>query len=189
MHEPPTDWELAARARDGDRAAFADLVRRYEAPVRAFCRRMTGSAEDAEDLAQECFVRVYRYLPRLTPRARFSTAIFGMARNLALNHLRDERRRGRHAAEPLDGLARPAPDAGRPDVRAGHLESAEAVEAGLRLLSPEHREAVVLRDVHGLDYGEIARIVRCRRGTVKSRLARAREQLRRHLIEAGVERP
>lgn len=189
MHEPPTDWELAARARDGDVAAFAALVRRYEAPVRAFCHRMTGSAEDAEDLAQECFVRVYRYLHRLAPRARFSTAIFGMARNLALNHLRHERRRGRHAAEPLDGHFPAAPDSGRPDVSAGRAEAAAIIESGLSRLSPQHREAVMLRDIHGLDYGEIARIVRCRRGTVKSRLARAREQLRRHIIESGVEWP
>ncbi|MBI5094373.1 MAG: sigma-70 family RNA polymerase sigma factor [Candidatus Hydrogenedentes bacterium] len=84
-----SDWELVARAQSGDLQAFAELVSRYQTPVIHFCRRMVGSLQDAEDLAQDSFVRVYRYLPRLRPEAKFSTVVFGMARNLTLNYLRD----------------------------------------------------------------------------------------------------
>ena len=89
------DWDLIEKARSGDMAAFAELVRRYERPVVHFCQRMIGSREDAEDLAQDSFVRVYRYLDRLTPTAKFSTLLFGIARNLTLNFIRDSGRRGR----------------------------------------------------------------------------------------------
>jgi len=99
------DWDLVARARSGDTAAFAELVRRYQTPVIHFCLRMTGSIQDAEELAQDTFVRVHRYLARLTPRARFSTLLFGVARNLTLNFLRDAKRRGRGRTLPLDAAA------------------------------------------------------------------------------------
>lgn len=73
------DWALVERARGGDMPAFASLVRRYQTPVIHFCQRMCGSLPDAEDLAQESFVRLYRHLPRLQPKARFSTVMFGIA--------------------------------------------------------------------------------------------------------------
>ena len=81
------DWDLIERARHGEMEAYAELVRRYERPVVHFCQRMVGSREDAEDLAQESFVRVYRYVDRLTPSAKFSTLLFGIARNLTLNFM------------------------------------------------------------------------------------------------------
>jgi len=90
-----SDWDLVALARDGDMNAFAELVSRYERPVVNFCQRMVRSREDAEDLAQESFVRVFRYLDRLTPEAKFSTLLFGISRNLTLNYIRDTGRRGR----------------------------------------------------------------------------------------------
>ena len=91
----PSDWDLVAQARDGDMESFAELVKRYERPVVHFCQRMVRSREDAEDLAQETFVRVFRYLDRLTASAKFSTLLFGIARNLTLNFIRDSGRRGR----------------------------------------------------------------------------------------------
>lgn len=171
--------------------AFAELVRRYERPVVHFCQRMVGSREDAEDIAQESFVRVYRYLGRLRPEAKFSTLLFGIARNLALNFIRDAGRRGRgvthsltteeHNEQPIeDGMYRPD--------RVARLSEIEAlIEEGMALLSPEHREVLVLRELQGLDYNTIAEIVKCRKGTVKSRIARAREQLRQHLARLGGE--
>mgnify|MGYP001012871027 CR=1 FL=1 len=80
------DWALIARAQSGNTEAFATLVRRYQTPVIHFCYRMVGSRQDAEDVAQEVFVRLHRYLARLAPQAKFSTVLFGMARNLTLNH-------------------------------------------------------------------------------------------------------
>jgi len=184
MHEVD-DWELVARAQTGEVEAFSLLVRRYQGPVIHFCQRMTGSQEDAEDLAQEAFVRLHRYLRRLQPRARFSTVLFGIARNLTLNFLRDAKRRGRGRAVPIEG--RPLPDtaSGQPDQRARLHEIEAVLEQGIAMLSADHREVLVLREIQGLDYESIAQVVRCRKGTVRSRLARAREQLRRHVQELG----
>jgi len=186
-----SDWDLVASARDGDMAAFAELVKRYERPVVHFCQRMVRSREDAEDLAQESFVRVFRYLERLTPAAKFSTLLFGIARNLALNFIRDSGRRGRGVTYSLtdeDQSEKPLEDESRrPDREARLHEIDERIEAGLALLSPKHREVLVLRELNGLDYNSIAEIVKCRKGTVKSRIARAREQLRIHMERLGGE--
>ena len=184
-----SDWDLVARANDGDSAAFAELVERYHRPVVHFTQRMVGSREDAEDIAQESFVRVYRYLHRLEPQAKFSTLLFGISRNLALNFLRDSGRRGRGVTYSLtdrDNQDIPLEDDSlRPDRVARLNEIERRVEDGIMQLSPKHREVLVLRELQGLDYASIAKIVKCRKGTVKSRIARAREQLRTILEEGG----
>lgn len=187
----PSDWDLVAQARDGDMESFAELVKRYERPVVHFCQRMVRSREDAEDLAQETFVRVFRYLDRLTASAKFSTLLFGIARNLTLNFIRDSGRRGRGITYSLtdeDRSEKPLKDESlRPDRGARLREIDEKIEEGMALLSPKHREVLVLRELNGLDYNSIAEIVKCRKGTVKSRIARAREQLRIHLQRLGGE--
>lgn len=179
------DWELVARAQAGDMDAFAELVRRYQGPVVHFCQRMTGSLEDAEDVAQECFVRLHRYLKRLEPQAKFSTVLFGMARNLTLNHLRDTKRRGRGMTDTIENRVIAADARLEPDrqARIGEIES--LLQRALGMLTPEHREVLLLRELQGMDYDAIAAAVKCRKGTVKSRIARAREQLRLKLVELG----
>ena len=184
-----SDWDLVALANDGDMDAFAELTRRYQRPVIHFCQRMVKSREDAEDIAQESFIRVFRYLDRLTPVAKFSTLLFGIARNLTLNFIRDAGRRGRGVTYSIsddEGRERVLVDESlRPD-RAARLHEIESlIDEGLSLLSPKHREVLVLRELNGLDYNTIAEIVGCRKGTVKSRIARAREQLRRNLENLG----
>ena len=185
----PSDWDLVALAHKGDMGAFAELVRRHERPIVHFCQRMLGSREDAEDVAQETFIRVYRYLPRLKPSAKFSTLLFGIARNLTLNFIRDSGRRGRGMTQSLTDAEsgdRDIVDSRfRPDRISRLKEIEERIEEGMALLSPEHREVLVLRELQGLDYATIADIVECRKGTVKSRIARAREQLRQHLLKLG----
>ncbi len=186
-----SDWDLIARARAGDTDAFALLVRRYEGPLVHFCMRMVGSLEDAQDIAQDTFVRVYRYLDRLRPDAKFSTVLFGMARNLTLNFLRDSGRRGRGATQSLtrnDDSEHHIEDlATRPDESARLREIEQLIGQALDLISDEHREVLILREIQGMDYETIGEIVQCRSGTVKSRIARAREQLRIKLIELGGE--
>ncbi|MDX9971704.1 MAG: sigma-70 family RNA polymerase sigma factor [FCB group bacterium] len=186
-----SDWQLVDRARMGELDAFAELVRRYQSPLVHFCRRMVGSPEDAEDLAQESFVRVYRSLGRLRPEAKFSTVLFGMARNLTLNFLRDSERRGRGMTDSMaqaDGTEEHiADEAGRPDRRARLREIETCIEQGLSRVSPEHRAILILREIEGLDYDAIAETLKCRKGTVKSRLARARDQLRARIAELGLE--
>lgn len=181
------DWALVARAQSGDTDAFATLVRRYQAPVIHFCYRMVGSRQDAEDVAQEVFVRLHRYLARLGPQAKFSTVLFGMARNLTLNYLRDSARRGRGQTTPLDQLPEVESHTGRPAHEARLREIEDRMAAAMAELSPEHRMILHLREIQGLDYDAIAEVLNCRKGTVKSRLARAREQLRILLIEQGGE--
>jgi RNA polymerase sigma-70 factor (ECF subfamily) len=181
------DWILVARARAGDDAAFRALITRYRDPVVHFCYRMVRGRQDAEDLAQETFIRLHRHLNRLTPRAKFSTVVFGIARNLTLNHLRDTGRRDRHLTSRLEDLDTPAGPVHRPDVRAEAAELGALIEEGLNRLTPDHREILLLREMEDLDYDAIAQLLGCRRGTVKSRLARAREQLRHHLVAMGSE--
>jgi len=189
MRSGAEDWNLVAQAQDGDLEAFALLVRRYQSPLVHFVQRMVGSQQDAEDLAQEAFIRVYRYLDRLEPQAKFSTALFGIARNLTLNFLRDGRRRGRDSTRSLTWEGEREQlvedETNRPDHEARRREIQRHIEEAMALLSPEHREVLVLRELQGLDYAAIAQIVRCRKGTVKSRIARAREQLRLRLTELG----
>lgn len=180
-----SDWTLVAQAQAGEEAAFAELVRRYQGRVVQFCFRMAGSAQEAEDLAQECFVRLYRHLYRLAPQAKFSTLLFGIARNLALNALRDARRRERVIA-PLQENEYTARSAGRLPDETAHLKELDAaIQRGLAALTPAHREILVLREFNGLDYDAIAEVIGCRKGTVRSRLARAREQLRDVLRNTG----
>jgi len=167
------DWHLVACAQAGDMNAFAELVRYYQTPVVHFCHRMLGSTQDAEDVAQETFVRVFRHLPRLKPDAKFSTFLFTIARNLSLNAVRDSRK---HRHEEVS--AQMTSKTSGPDGNARIREAQDLIERALATLSPDHREVLLLREVHGMDYDEIARVVACRTGTVKSRLARAREQLR-----------
>lgn len=181
------DWELVARAQAGEMAAFAEVVRRYQSPVIHFCQRMVGSAQDAEDLAQECFIRLHRHLKRLEPKAKFSTVVFGIARNLTLNYLRDAKRRGRGQTQPLEAEPLKADASTRPDHQARLREVETALHQGIAMLSPEHREVLTLREFEGLDYESISKIVKCRKGTVRSRLARAREQLRERLLELGAD--
>lgn len=186
-----SDWDLVAQARDGDINAFTELVKRYERPVVHFCQRMILSREDAEDIAQESFVRVYRHLSRLQPSAKFSTVLFGIARNLTLNFIRDSGRRGRGITFSLtdeNNQERPLEDESlRPDRAARISEIEQRLEEAMAMLSPKHREVLVLRELQGLDYKTIAEIVKCRKGTVKSRIARAREQLRQNLVLLGGE--
>jgi RNA polymerase sigma-70 factor (ECF subfamily) len=184
-----TDWELVEHARAGQLDAFEELVRRYERPLVGFCMRMTSSREDAEDLAQESFVRVYRYLERLRPQAKFSTVLFGIARNLTLNFLRDSGRRGRGSTVSLtmdDESEHNVEDSAFGPDRHAHIQEVESyIQRGLAMLSSKHREVLILREIKGLKYDEIAAIVKCPKGTVKSRIARARDELRKKLESIG----
>ena len=179
------DWELVRRVQGGNAGAFAELVRRYEQPVIHFCQRMVNSREDAEDLAQEAFVRVYRHIAKLEPQAKFSTLLFGIARNLALNHLRDSGRRGRGRTDALEDHPLAADAHGSPAKAAERSETMGLIERGLARLSPDHRAVLLLRELQGMDYDGIAEVLGCRKGTVKSRIARAREQLRIELSSLG----
>jgi RNA polymerase sigma-70 factor (ECF subfamily) len=165
-----------------DPEAFAELVRRWEAPVRALCVRMTGDERYGEDLAQETFVRVFASRARFEPGRKFSTWLWRIALNLCYN---ERRRRGVRAEQPLDedgddGPLLRAYEPG-PDEQLIEQEQAALVRAALQNLPATHRAVVVLREYEGLKLREIAEVLDIPEGTAKSRLADALTQLSRRL--------
>jgi RNA polymerase sigma-70 factor (ECF subfamily) len=161
------DPALIRAAAAGDLAAFERIVRTYQQHVWRFLRRLVGDPASAEDVAQETFLRVYRALPGFAHQAKFSTWVFQIARNAGLDELRRRRRRARLAASV------------RPPGAVGPVGEARAeIEAALAALPVDLREALVLVEVFGLPYAEVAAVVGVPVGTAKSRVFRAREQLR-----------
>ena len=168
------DRLLVERARDGDQRAFAELVRRHQDRVFRFVLRMTGSRDEAMDLTQDTFMKAWQALPRWQPQAQFRTWLFQIARNGSLDLLR---RRGRVEFVPIDeGLAVAANDLA-PDELLEIRQQYDRLDVALRSLPAEHREILLLREVEGLSYAEMAIALETQEGTVKSRLARARVAL------------
>lgn len=178
---PDSEDEAAvvARARMGDADAFDELVRRYEAKVRRYCGSILGDQALADDVAQEVFLRAYRALARFRGDCQFVHWLFRIATNQCRNQLRyrilrptssyDELlEHNRNNVEAL--LSLPA------DVAMPH-EHAETVRLLLQALSPQQREILLLREVEGLSYQEIAEVLKCSLDSVKARLRRVREKL------------
>lgn len=182
---------LAARCVGGDDTAWESLVRREQRRVYGLCYRFTGSAVDAEDLTQDVFLKVYRNLRSFDPaRASFGVWLTALTRNLLVDHYRRSRleRASESLDEPLGEENEGQTHAERlPDPRAGQeqhvagLELRARVQAALALVTPELREAVILRDLQDLDYREIADVLGVPQGTVKSRISRGRAELARLL--------
>ena len=175
-------------AREGDQNAFAELVRLYEKKVFALTLRMCKNPEDAAEAAQEAFLAAWQGLPNFRGDAAFSTWLYRLASNACVDLLRRE---GRHkdAAGPSfndDEVNLEVPDtAASPHDLAERAELRAQVEEGLASLSPEHREVLILREIHQLSYDEISRILNLDTGTVKSRISRGRRQLRNFLLKSG----
>ncbi len=184
------DRALVAAAQAGDRRALDDLLRRHYDRVHAVCRRIAGSSRDADDAAQEAMISIVRGLPRFDGRAQFSTWVYRIATNAALDELRRRKRRPGLVLVDDEGQA---PDA--VDPLAERLVEASvdrlSIDAALDDLPEDFRVAVVLRDVADLDYAEIAVALDVPVGTVKSRIARGRSQLAAALGNqaGGAERP
>ena len=175
--------QCVAQARGGDASAFEELVRTYEAPVYRLALRMCGGrAEDAQEVAQEAFLAAWRGLPRFRGQCRFSSWLYKLTANAAVDHLRREKRRP--AAVPLENAGEPA-DPHTPQEELERRELHRAVQQALDRLTPEHREVLVLREIQQLSYDEIADTLSLDLGTVKSRINRGRRQLRDFLIKQG----
>jgi RNA polymerase sigma-70 factor (ECF subfamily) len=180
------DQDLVARWQQGDEAAFAELIVRHERRVYRLLYRMMGSKEDAEDLTQETFLSLHRYGHRFRAEARFSTFVYRVAANAALNRRRSLGR-GRARVEKLKhrqaaGDDLPSSPRNPEDATLGGELSAH-VRAALDELSPSLRMPVILYDIEGLAYGEVAKVLGIAEGTVKSRIHRARRALREQLKE------
>ena len=166
-----------ARARAGDVAAFGALVRRHQERVFRFLHRMLDAREEAMELSQDVFVKAWQALPGWRPEAAFSTWLLQIARNAALDQLR---RRQVVRFAPLEEGMEVAAEAPGPEARYASRQRQVQLERALRRLAAEHREILLLREVEGLAYGELASVLGIAEGTVKSRLARARSALLEH---------
>ena len=182
---------LVRRCVAGDAVAWEEIVQRFNRRIFNICYRFTGSQDDAQDLAQEVFIKIYRTLNSYdVDKGAFMTWVATLTRNLLVDHFR-KRKQDRltdSMDEPIsaegDGLSIAAQieDAGpSPDARLQTREAQEMVQKGLQKLSPELREAVILRDLQDMDYREIALALKVPEGTVKSRINRGRTELARLL--------
>ena len=178
------DKDLVARWQKGDDAAFEELMSRHERRIYRLLYRMMGSREDAEDLTQETFLSLHRYGHRFRAEARFSTFVYRVAANAALNRRRSLGR-GRARVEKLkhrQAAGDDLPSSPRdPEDSASGAELTGHVREALDQLSSSLRLPVVLYDIEGLAYGEIAKVLGIAEGTVKSRIHRARRALRDQL--------
>ena len=182
-----TDQEIVALARDGREAAYRELIRRYERPVFSLILRMVRDRQLAEDLAQETFIKALNAIGSYRPEFKFSSWIFKIANNAAIDHLR--RREldtlsidgAPHAtsAEDIEATALQVGDKGETPL--AELEARElgsAIERAIGRLRPEYRSCIMLRHVEGLAYEEIAQLLDLPLGTVKTYIHRARHELR-----------
>lgn len=190
---PLTDAELAVQAAGGSADAFHELVRRFERPVLSLIVRMVGDPTIAEDLAQETFVKAFRYLDRYDPKRKLASWLFKIAHNTTLDHLRRKHpetvplEAGDGTEDTWEVLA--APETTEPDRLVESGEAMAALEEALRALAPRYREILLLRFREGLAYQEIADVIGVPMGTMKIQLHRARKALATELERRGFQVP
>jgi RNA polymerase sigma-70 factor (ECF subfamily) len=182
---------LVRRCIHGDAAAWEEIVRKYHRRIYNICYRFAGTADDAQDLTQEVFIKMYRTLSSYDiERGAFVTWVSTVTRNLLVDHFRktkQDRMTDSLDATPSDHedampLSERIEDKSKPpDASVQSREAKEAVHSALQKLSPDLREAVILRDLQDMDYREIAAVLKVPEGTVKSRINRGRAELARLL--------
>jgi len=186
LAEESSDIQLVERCRAGDMEAYSALVRRHQDRVLNVIYRFVSDYEDARDIAQEVFIKAYRGLSSFEGKAQFGTWVYRIAVNAAISHARKKSRRkpalslsaeddeGHNPGDPPDTSEEPSRVLDAKERRA-------LIERAIDSLDPDHRAVVVLKDIEGYDYEEIADMIGCPKGTVKSRLHRARMELREKL--------
>jgi len=181
----PSDRVLVQRCQKGEAHAFDALVTKHRGRVYAMIRNMVKNDADAWDLSQDVFIKVWKALPKFEARAQFSTWLYRITHNVVYDWMR--KRKLETAGELDDSLldgeriaaearATPSQEA-RPDRALENEELRVRIEEALEKISPEHREAILLREVNGMEYKEIAEVMECSIGTVMSRLFYARKKL------------
>src|SRR2546425_7461887 len=182
------DGELVTSALSGREACFEELVRRYQRPIAAYVYRMVGDYDSALDLTQEVFIKVYNSLSRYRSEFKFSTWIYKIAHNAAIDHLR----RGAAREQPLnDGLGSERAEVAverrlSPEQESERNERCSEIELVVQTLPHAYRELIVLRHSNDLSYDEIAEVTGLPLGTVKNRLFRSREAMRDLLAHRGI---
>jgi RNA polymerase sigma-70 factor, ECF subfamily len=185
------DFNLVERCLNGDEAAWEALVRTHSRRVYGFCYRFTGKDSEAQDLTQEIFLRIFRSLKSYrSDEGAFATWLARLSRNLLIDHYRRTRqdRSTDSIEEQLPMIEERAATSARPEGLLAGREASDILQAALQKLSPDLREAVILRDLQEMEYREIADILKVPEGTVKSRLSRGRAELARVLRKQRVVR-
>ncbi|MEI7939333.1 MAG: sigma-70 family RNA polymerase sigma factor [Verrucomicrobiota bacterium] len=186
---PVEEMVLVKRALKGDLSAYDDLVRRYQERIYATIYHMTSNHEDANDLAQEAFIKAFQALRSFKGGSSFYTWVYRIAVNKTLNFLKQRKNKTHMSLDDLDFNAEHDPDLvalisdKTPRREAGLAELQEKLNAAMQKLSEPHRLVVTLHDVQGLSHEEIAKIMDCNAGTVRSRLFYARQQLQAYLSD------
>jgi RNA polymerase sigma-70 factor (ECF subfamily) len=179
------DFSLVSRCLRGEEPAWEELVRVHTRRVYGLCFRFTGSGSQAQDLTQEVFLRVFRTLKTFrSTEGSFGTWLARVTRNLLIDHYR--RTRQERITDSIEGQLPVIEEASasaspRPDHAVAGREASEILQTTLQKLSPDLREAVILRDLQEMEYREIAEVLQIPEGTVKSRINRGRAELARHL--------
>jgi RNA polymerase sigma factor (sigma-70 family) len=187
--DPENERVLVGKASEGDMAAYDELVRRYQGRIYSLAYNMTGSKEDAEDMVQDIFVKAYSSLKNFRRTASFYTWIYRIAINRTINFLKKRKQRQALSLNDVDeGVERdPAyvelSARGSPVRDVSLAELQEKLNKAILTLSEKHRTVVVLHDIQGMTHDEIARMIGCSEGTVRSRLFYARQQLQSELAE------
>ena len=183
-----TDFDLVSRAIRGQESGFEELVKRYQRPITAYVFRMLGDYDLSLDVTQDVFIKVYNSLDKYRPEYKFSTWIYRIAHNAAIDHMRrnsmqtssieTENADGAYELQLESSLPSPEKDRERSEWRA-------EIDAVVKCLPPSYRDLIVLRHSQELSYDEIAEVTGLPLGTVKNRLFRAREMMRELFIERG----
>ncbi|MCM3873956.1 MAG: sigma-70 family RNA polymerase sigma factor [Pyrinomonadaceae bacterium] len=184
-----TDRDLVATATTGVEGSFEELVRRYQRPISAYVYRMVGDYEAALDLTQEIFIKVYGSLARYRSEFKFSTWIYKIAHNSAVDHLRRNAGRERSLSSGLEGDQYELPiqsSSLSPEQESERKERRLEIEVVVRSLPTAYRELIVLRHSQDLTYEEIVEVTGLPLGTVKNRLFRAREMMRQQFVDRGI---
>lgn len=183
------DRELVASAVAGHEGGFEELVRRYQRPISAYVYRMVGDYDAALDLTQEIFIKVYGSLARYRSEFKFSTWIYKIAHNCAVDHLRRNNGREQSLVSGIEGDTYELPIESRrpsPEQESERRERRIEIEGVVRSLPAVYRELIILRHSHDLTYEEIVEVTALPLGTVKNRLFRAREMMRLQFVERGI---
>lgn len=177
-------------AKEGDEQAFEALVTAYERKVYNYALRSTGNEQDAMDITQEVFLRVFRSLSGFKEESSFSTWLYRITFNICIDFSRKNAKRNENFlslnGETADGKELELPDERHaPEAAYDRKELREEIAGAILRLSEQHREVLVMREISGLSYAEIAEVLELEEGTVKSRIARARENLRKIIVATG----
>jgi len=183
------DRELVATAAQGLEGGFEELVRRYQRPISAYVYRMVGDYDCALDLTQEIFIKIYASLSRYRPEFKFSTWIYKIAHNAAIDHLRRNAGRERSLSNGTESEPQQLTIESKglsPEQQSERAERRLEIESVVRLLPTAYRELIVLRHSQDLTYEEIVEVTGLPLGTVKNRLFRAREMMRQQFLLRGI---